>query len=130
MVNNDIVASALSKINNAEKANKMECTIKIVSKMLKSIFDIMRDNGYIAGYEEFASDRGNYIKVTLNHSINQCGAIKPRFHIGLNEFISFEKRFLPAKDFGLLIISTNKGLMTHYDARKQDRGGAVIAYVY
>ena len=43
---------------------------------------------------------------------------------------SFEKRFLPAKDFGVLIISTNKGLLTQKQAKEQNVGGALVAYCY
>ena len=42
----------------------------------------------------------------------------------------FEKRYLPAKGFGLIIVSTSKGLMTHVDAEEKNIGGKMIAYCY
>ena len=41
-----------------------------------------------------------------------------------------EKRYLPAKDFGILIMSTSKGIMTHYDAKKKNLGGKLLSYCY
>ncbi len=46
------------------------------------------------------------------------------------EFEKFEKRFLPAKDFGFLILSTSKGIMTHLAAKEKSIGGKLLAYVY
>jgi len=42
----------------------------------------------------------------------------------------FEARYLPAQDFGILIITTNRGVMTHSDAKKMGVGGKLLAYVY
>jgi small subunit ribosomal protein S8 len=47
-----------------------------------------------------------------------------------DEFEKWEKRFLPARGFGILLISTTKGIMTHEDAKKQHLGGKLLAYVY
>ena len=58
------------------------------------------------------------------------GAIKPRFAVKATEYEKFEKRYLPAKGFGILIVSTVKGLMTHYEAKQQGLGGRLIAYCY
>jgi len=46
------------------------------------------------------------------------------------EYEKWEKRFLPAFDFGLLIVSTSQGVMTHKEAREKGIGGRLIAYVY
>ena len=42
----------------------------------------------------------------------------------------FEKRYLPAKDFGILLVTTNKGVMTHEEAKKNHVGGKLLAYVF
>ena len=46
------------------------------------------------------------------------------------EFEKFEKRFLPAQDFGILILTTNQGVMTHKEAKERKIGGRLLAYVY
>ena len=52
-----------------------------------------------------------------------------RGYIGEFEFID-DGKFLPARNFGVLILSTNKGVMAHSDARAQSLGGQLLAYVY
>jgi small subunit ribosomal protein S8 len=47
-----------------------------------------------------------------------------------DQYEKWEKRFLPAVGFGILIVSTQKGVMTHATAIEQGMGGRLIAYVY
>lgn len=89
----------------------------------------MKDNRYIGDFKEY-SGRGNYIKINLIGKINKCGAIKPRFSTKKDQLEKYEKRYLPAKDFGVIILSTNKGLITHYEAKEKNNGGRLISYVY
>ena len=90
----------------------------------------MNTNNYIGEYEAIKTKQGEYLKVKLLGSINKCGTIKPRFSVKVNDFTKFEKRYLPARDFGFLIISTNKGLITHDIAIEKKIGGTLIAYCY
>jgi small subunit ribosomal protein S8 len=126
----DPYAAALSKILNAEKAAKQEVMIRPATKLLKKTFDILKENNFIGGYEEVKDGKGNIIKVNLNGNINKCLAIKPRFPITKEDYENYEKRFLIAKDFGFLILSTPKGLMTNKEAKEKGIGGKLIAYVY
>ena len=47
-----------------------------------------------------------------------------------NEFEKFERRYLPAKGFGFLLVSTSKGIMTNEEAKTNGVGGKLIAYIY
>jgi len=127
---NDTLASALSAILNAEKIGKRKCMIKPQSKVIKEVLKIMHENGYLGEYVEIEDGRGNILEVNLLGSINECGSIKPRFSISFQDFEKFEKRFLPAKDFGMLILSTPRGLMPHLEAKKLHIGGRLVAYCY
>lgn len=127
---NDSLANALSNILNAEKLGRRICMIKPQSKIIREAIGIMQKNNYIGDYREIEDGKGNILEVNLLGSINKCGAIKPRFSVAFYEFEKFEKRFLPAKDFGILIISTPRGMMTHFDAKKLRIGGKLIAYCY
>ncbi|MDZ4226799.1 MAG: 30S ribosomal protein S8, partial [Candidatus Pacearchaeota archaeon] len=60
----------------------------------------------------------------------KCGVVKPRFPVKLDEFEKFEKRYLPAKNFGIIIVSTSNGIMTHIEAKEKKLGGRLIAYIY
>ena len=90
----------------------------------------MHEHGYVGKSEEVIDSRGNYIKLGLNGSVNKCGVIKPRYSIKNIEFEKFESRYLPAKDFGILVVSTPNGIMTHTDAKSKKTGGKLIAYCY
>ncbi len=125
---NDPLAAALTKILNAEKVGKKEVLIKEHSKMIKIVLEILRDCHYIGWCEE--SSDGRELKVNLLGSVNSCGVIKPRFSTKCNAFEKWEKRYLPAKDFGILVVSTPKGIVTHYQAKEMKLGGKLLAYCY
>ena len=130
MTLNDPFATALSNIWNAEKVGKKECIVGIASNLLKNALKILKENKYIKNFEVIDDGKAGLIKVYLNGNINKCCVIKPRFSVIRKEFEKFEKRYLPAKDLGLIIISTSKGLMTHTQAKEKKLGGRLIAYVY
>ncbi|MEA3430983.1 MAG: 30S ribosomal protein S8 [Nanoarchaeota archaeon] len=127
---NDPLANALSKIINAERVGKVSCKIKPVSKVIKKILTILQDKMFIGEFKEFEDGKGNFIEINLLGKINGCGAIKPRYPIKLSDYEKFEKRYLPAKDFGVILISTPKGIMTHSEAKEKGIGGRLLAYVY
>lgn len=127
---NDTLATALSAILNREKIGKKECVIRQSSKMIKVVLKIMNDNNYIGSFEEIVTAKGNLLKVNLLGDINKCGAIKPRYSVKKDEYEKFEKRYLPAKDFGIIFVSTPKGIMTHIEAKKKNIGGKLLAYCY
>lgn len=130
MVMNDPLAAVLSHINNYEQKKKSEVLTIYNSKLIKKVLDILQKYNYIAGYEEIEDSKGNLLRIYLNGNINKIGAIKPRFAVKHNEYEKFEKRYLPAKNFGILIVSTTKGLMTHEEAKSKHIGGRLIAYCY
>lgn len=127
---NDPLAATLSKMLNAEKVGKREVLVKPASKMIKLVLGILNDNNYVGAAEEIHDEKGGVLKINLLGNINKCGVVKPRFSTKHNNFEKWEKRYLPAKGFGLLIVSTPKGLMTHYQAKEKMMGGKLIAYCY
>lgn len=130
MSQNDPLSSTMSKLFNYEKVGKKECTVKPISNIIKKVLDILNTEGYLGKYEEVDDGRGKYLKISLLGNINKCGAIKPRFAVTVDNYEKFEKRYLPAKDFGLLIVSTSQGMMTHNQAKEKGLGGKLIAYCY
>jgi small subunit ribosomal protein S8 len=127
---NDPLSNTLSKINNAEKLGKQDTTMKISSKTIKEVLRVMRENNYVGEYKEIPTARGNMLKVSLLGQINKCGTIKPRFSVKKENYVKYEKRYLPSRGFGILIITTPKGIMTHEEAKKQNVGGSLLAYCY
>ena len=130
MTLNDPLGSVLSNINNCEKIGRSEIVVKPASKLIMNVLNIMKDRHYIGEFSTIKDGKGNLIKINLLGNINKCNVIKPRFPFRVNELNKFERRFLPAKDFGFIIVSTSNGLMTHDDARKHNLGGKLVAYVY
>jgi len=127
---NDPLSNALSSILNAEKTGKEFCLIKPASKIIKRVLEIMQDNKYIGSYEILDDGKSGLIKLNLLGRLNKCGVIKPRFSVKIENYEKYEKRFLLAKDFGFMVVSTNSGLMVHSDAKKKKIGGRLIAYFY
>ena len=127
---NNPLASVLSRIQNAEKIGKREFITLSNSKVIKAVLEICKSEGFIAGFEEIEDKKGNTLRVLLNGNVNKVGVVTPNFTVQRDNFEMFEKRYLPAKDFGVLIITTNKGIMTHKQAKEQKLGGKLLAYAY
>ncbi len=126
----DPLADALSVIKNAEDIGKPECTIRPASKLIGSVLKVMKDAGYIGEFELIDDGKSGMFKVELEGKINRCGVIRPRHAVKNVEFEKWEKRFLPARGFGSIILTTPQGVMTHYEARESGTGGELLAYVY
>jgi len=124
------IADGMSALKNAGDTGKSEVTIEPASKLLGAMLRIMQDAGYIAGFEFIEDGRGGQLKVHLTGKINKCGAICPRFSVQLDEMEFWEKQYLPGKNFGLIILSTSHGVMSHVQARQDGIGGELLGYVY
>ena len=127
---NDPIANILSKIMNYEKIGRKDLIIHPLSKTIRKILTIMQDHKYIGSFEELTDTRGGTAKLNLLCAINKCGVIKPRFAVKINEYEKFEKRYLPSKGIGIIIVSTSKGIMTHEEAKQKKLGGRLLTYCY
>jgi small subunit ribosomal protein S8 len=130
MTLNDPLANVLSHINIEDKKGKRQITLRNNSKIIRAVLGLLKDNNYLGEIKEIKDDKGSYLELNLLGNINQTGVIKPRYKVKADEYKKFEKRYLPAFGFGLLIVSTNKGLLTQEEAMKKNVGGKLIAYVY
>jgi small subunit ribosomal protein S8 len=126
----DPVADALINLKNHELASKKECIFKPASKLIGEVLKILIKKGFIEKYELIDDGRDGMFRVELNGKINECKAIKPRYAVKKSEYEKYEKRFLPSKDIGIMIVSTPQGVMTHTEAKKKEIGGRLIAFVY
>ncbi len=126
-MSHDVVADALNMIRNAKKAGKENVEIKIISNLLIEILKIMKQEKAIKKYKIDAKEKS--ITLTIGE-LSDCKAIKPRFSCDTNQIEKYRRRYLPSRNLGILIISTNKGLITHKEAQEENMGGCVIAYFY
>ncbi|MEM2947237.1 MAG: 30S ribosomal protein S8 [Candidatus Bathyarchaeia archaeon] len=126
----DVLSNGLTTILNNEIRNKRECVISPASKLLGRVLRVMQLNGYIGEFEFIDDGRSGKFKVQLLGRINKCGAIRPRFAVKVDEIENWEKKFLPSREVGLLIISTSKGVLSHKEAKERGVGGRLLAYIY
>ncbi|MCD6402878.1 MAG: 30S ribosomal protein S8 [Candidatus Aenigmarchaeota archaeon] len=125
----DPLSDALSIIKNAEKVGKKECIVP-ASNLIREVLKVMQRHGYIGAFEFIDDGRSGKFKVELKNVINDTNTIKPRYPVGIDEFERWEKRYLPAAGFGILILTTDKGVMSHEEAKKKKIGGRLLAFVY
>ena len=122
----DIVSDGLNEIMNAKRVEKRELVIRRYSKVLVGLLEMMKAAGHI-DYSVDVEDRS--VKVSII-KLNECRAVKPRYYVSAGGVDKYLRRFLPSRNFGTLVISTNKGLVSHKDALKLNVGGSVVAYFY
>lgn len=130
MTLNDPLSNALSAVLNAERIGRKEVAVKPKSNLLQQILFILNMNQYLGDVQEVEDGKGNFFVIPLLGMINACGAIKPRMSVTLDTYEKFEKRFLIAKGFGIIIVSTSQGIMTHHEAKQRKLGGRLLAYCY
>lgn len=123
----DITADALNKIRNAERARKEKVKIKTISKLLIEIMKIMKHRGAIKSYKVNSKEKS--MEITIG-KLEECRAIKPRYTVKKGAIERYIRRYLPARNMGTIILSTNKGLITHEEAVQENIGGCLIAYFY
>ena len=126
----DTLANVLNALKVAETNGKDKALVHPASKMVQSVLTILKEQGYIGGYEVIHNSLDGEITITLNGKINDCRIIKPRFPVKNVEWEKYERRFLPAQGMGILVVSTSKGVMTHTQAKEGKLGGRLLAFVY
>jgi small subunit ribosomal protein S8 len=126
----DPLNDAMSIIINAERTGKGECTVRPSSKLIGRVLRVLQEYDYITQFEYVEDGRAGMFKVLLRGNINRCGVIRPRMAVKGTELEKYEARYLPAQDFGVLILTTTEGVISHSKAKKLGVGGRLLAYVY
>jgi len=126
----DPLADALTNMRNNEMQGNNKCTITPASKMIGHVLRTMQKEEYIGEFEFVDDGKAGQFIVELEGNINKCGVIKPRHAVKNDEYERFEKRYLPSKNFGIMIMTTSQGIMTHKEAKEKGIGGRLLAYIY
>ena len=134
MTMTDPIADMLTRVRNANQAFQ-ESTTMPSSKIKVRIAEILKTNGYIADFEtmQVEGQVGDVLKVTLKY-----GESRERSIVGLRRIskpglrVYAKSTELPKVlgGLGIAIISTSKGVMTDREARKQNVGGEVLAFIW
>ena len=126
----DLLNDALLALRHADRDGKPRVEITPTSKLIAEVLRIFREHHYIEEFTFVPNGRGGVYDVRLSRRINSCGVIKPRVAVAHDDLERYESRFLPAQDFGILVLSTNKGVLSQQEAREMKIGGRLLAYVY
>lgn len=126
----DPLNDAMTTMRNAEAAGKRECTLHPASKLIGRVLKVMQEADYVTAFEFIEDGRGGMYRVTLKGNINSCGVIKPRFAVRRQDLEKYEARYLPAQDFGVLILTTTEGVISQLRAKEMGVGGKLLAFVY
>jgi small subunit ribosomal protein S8 len=126
----DTLANGLTTIINNEMRNRRECIISPASKLLGRVLRIIQLNGYIGEFEFVDDGRSGKFKVQLLGRINKCGAVRPRYSVKIDGFEEWEKKILPSREVGTIVVSTSSGVLSHKEAKEKRLGGKLLAFVY
>ena len=126
----DPLNDAMCVMKNAASDGKSECIIQPSSKLIGRVLKVMQDHGYINQFEYIEDGKAGKFRVMMEGAINNCGVIKPRYSVKAHDIERFEARYLPAQDFGVLILTTTAGVITQDRAKELGIGGKLLAYIY
>ena len=127
----DPIADMLTRIRNASK-NKFDNVSMPTSKLKENIAKILKDEGFISSYEVTAKDGKKNLDITLKYfeGASVISGIKRISKPGLRIYAESDNLPKVLNGLGIAIISTSKGLLVDREARKQNVGGEVVAYVW
>ena len=128
----DPIADMLTRIRNASAAKHKTVDVP-ASKMKKAIADILYNEGYIKSVEEIANENQGILRIALKYDENGAkviAGIKRISKPGLRVYASAEKLPKVLNGLGIALISTSKGIKKDKEARKENLGGEVLAYIW
>ena len=131
MVMTDPIADMLTRIRNANQM-KAETVDIPASKIKKQVLELLRDEGYIAKITEVKTKPVNKLRVTLRYVQNErvVKGLKRISKPGLKVYAKSGEIPKVLNGLGIAVISTSKGILTDREARKQNVGGEILAYVW
>ena len=128
----DTIADLLTRLRNAASSRHDSVEIP-ASNMKKSIVQILLDEGYIKNYSVKDDGKQGIIKVILKYDENKKSVITGLRRVskpGLRIYSNVEDMPKVMKGLGIAIVSTSKGIMTDRQARKENVGGEVLAFIW
>ena len=128
----DPIADMLTRIRNANNARHTTVDIP-ASNMKKAIAQILLDEGYVKNVEFIEDNIQGVIRITLKYGENKqkvLTGLKRVSKPGLRSYASKDELPRVLKGLGIAIISTSKGVMTDKEARRQNVGGEVLAFIW
>lgn len=128
----DSIADLLTRIRNASSA-KHETVDIPASNMKKAIMQILVDEGYVKSFTVIEDGKQGMIRATLKYGEGKTPVIAGLRRVskpGLRIYSSVEDMPKVLKGLGIAIVSTSKGVMTDRQARKENVGGEILAFIW
>ena len=128
----DTIADMLTRIRNANSAKHDSVDVP-ASNMKKSIAQILVDEGYVKSFSVVDDGKQGIIRIQLKYGANKTQVIQGLRRVskpGLRIYTSVEDMPQVMRGLGIAILSTSKGVMTDKQARKENIGGEVLAFVW
>ncbi len=131
MVMTDPIADMLTRIRNANQ--RKHATVMVPASKLKvEILRVLKEEGYISDFEKIEDEKQGMISITLKY-VNKTPVIKGLKRIskpGLKVYAKKDELPKVLNGLGIAVVSTSKGVMCDRDARKENLGGEVLAFVW
>ena len=128
----DTIADMLTRIRNASSAKHDSVDVP-ASNVKKSIAQILLDEGYISGFTVQDDGKQGVIKIALKYGPNKSQVITGLRRVskpGLRIYSNVEDMPKVMRGLGIAILSTSKGIMTDKQARRENVGGEVLAFIW
>ncbi len=128
----DIIADMLTRIRNANAAKHDSVDVP-ASNMKKAIAQILVDEGYVKSFSVVDDGKQGIIRIQLKYGANKTQVIQGLRRVskpGLRIYTGVEDMPQVMRGLGIAILSTSKGIMTDKQARKENIGGEVLAFVW
>ncbi len=122
----------LTRLRNASRARKTEFNVPY-SKLKSEIARILEKEGYIAGFEVETPKEGHPQIKIKNKFVNKVSAIAGLKRVskpGLRRYVGATEVPRVLGGLGIAVLSTSRGVLSGHEARKQNVGGELLAYVW
>jgi small subunit ribosomal protein S8 len=126
----NILSNMFTTLYNNESRRKKECIVIPASRFASDILRVIQKYRFIGEFEQIDDGRAGKFRIQLLAKINKCGVITPRYSVKKNDYLDWERQYLPAYNMGVLLVSTSRGIMSHHEAQTQGVGGVLIGYVF
>ncbi len=131
MTMTDPIADMLTRIRNANQMKNETVDIP-ASKVKKQVLELLRDEGYIAKIDVIKAKPVDKLRVTLKYMQNErvVKGLKRISKPGLRVYAKSGEIPKVLNGLGIAVVSTSKGILSDREARKQNIGGEILAYVW
>jgi small subunit ribosomal protein S8 len=126
----NVLSNLFTTLYNNETRRKKECIVIPASRFSSDVLRTIQKYRYIGEFEQVDDARAGKFRIQLLAKISKCGIITPRFSVKKDEFLDWERQYLPAYSMGILVVSTSEGIMSHHEAQEKGLGGILIGYVF